>query len=97
MQELFELSARMVTRKNRRFRRYLLSARPFESTLTILLRQRGVGKTAMLIQHLLDRFEEFIRFVEQAGEDRFVCLFAVPGTAVRGAQAPDDIDKPMHL
>lgn len=58
MQDLFELSARMASLKNRKFRRYLLSAKPFESTLTILLGQRGVGKTTMLVQYLLDRFED---------------------------------------
>jgi len=58
VRELFELSARMVVQKNRVFRRYLLSEKPFASNLTVLLGQRGVGKTTMLIQHLLDVYED---------------------------------------
>lgn len=57
MRELFELSARMVSQKNRTFRRYLLREKPFGSGLTILLGQRGVGKTTLLTQHLIDCFE----------------------------------------
>jgi len=57
MQDLFSLSARMVIQKNRTFRRYLSSENPFDSGLTILLGQRGVGKTTLLVQHLLDCFE----------------------------------------
>ena len=58
MQDLFELSARMVVQKNRPFRRYLLNRNPFDSGLTILLGQRGVGKTTLLVQHLLELFTE---------------------------------------
>jgi len=57
MQDLFELSARMVIQKNRNFKRYLLSEKPFGAGLTILLGQRGVGKTTLLVQHLIDCFE----------------------------------------
>lgn len=57
MQELFELSARMVIQKNRTFRRYLLREKPFSSILTILLGQRGVGKTTLLAQYLIDSFQ----------------------------------------
>ena len=58
MQDLFQLSTRMIVQKNRVFRRYLLSRDPFKSGLTILLGQRGVGKTTLLVQHLIDRFND---------------------------------------
>ena len=57
MQELFELSTKMVRQKNRPFKRYLLNEKPFRTPLTILLGQRGAGKTTLIIQHLLERFE----------------------------------------
>jgi len=58
MQELFELSAKMVAQKNRSFKRYLLGCEPFRSPLTILLGQRGVGKTTLIVQYLMERFKE---------------------------------------
>ena len=57
MQELFDLSAKMVSQKNRHFRRYLLDEKPFRAPLTILIGQRGVGKTTLIIQYLLERYE----------------------------------------
>jgi len=57
MQELFDLSAKMVNQRNRPFMRYLLKEPPFRSPLTILLGQRGVGKTTLIIQYLLERFD----------------------------------------
>ena len=58
MQELFELSAKMVKQKNRPFKRYLLECNPFRSPLTILLGQRGVGKTTLIVQYLIERFHD---------------------------------------
>jgi len=58
MQELFELSAKMVAQKNRPFKRYLLGCDPFRSPLTILLGQRGVGKTTLIVQYLLGQFKD---------------------------------------
>jgi predicted AAA+ superfamily ATPase len=58
MQELFELSAKMVNQKNRPFKRYLLGCEPFRSPLTILLGQRGVGKTTLIVQYLMERFKD---------------------------------------
>jgi uncharacterized protein len=58
MQELFELSAKMVTQKDRPFKRYLLGCEPFRSPLTILLGQRGVGKTTLIVQYLMERFKD---------------------------------------
>ncbi len=57
MQELFDLSAKMAIQKSRPFKRYLLHDKPFRTPLTMLLGQRGVGKTTLIIQYLLERFE----------------------------------------
>lgn len=58
MRDLFELSARMVTRNNRVFQRYLLAQHPFSSSMTILLGQRGVGKTTMIAQYVINRYKD---------------------------------------
>jgi predicted AAA+ superfamily ATPase len=55
MQDLFELSMRIVKQKNRPFRRYLLNSANFETPLTVVQGQRGVGKTTLLVQYLLSR------------------------------------------
>ena len=44
-----------------------------------------------------DRVRHFIRFLEQARDERFVCLFAVPWTAVRGSQARHDLAESVKL
>lgn len=54
MDDLFELSRRIIRQKKRPFKRYLLQQPSFESPLSILVGQRGVGKTTMIIQYMLD-------------------------------------------
>lgn len=55
LQELQQLSQKFLTDKNQSYRRYFLQSPHFETPLSILLGQRGVGKTTLLIQYLLEQ------------------------------------------
>lgn len=52
--ELFHLSQELITLTNHTFKRYLFHTHPFASRLSILIGQRGVGKTTTLIQYLME-------------------------------------------
>ena len=55
LESLFEISSEFVELKNQSFRRYFMAVEyALSERLSILLGQRGVGKTTMIIQHLLD-------------------------------------------
>ena len=58
--QIFELSRQMVRQNHRPFRRYLMGQDPFSSRCTLLTGQRGVGKTTCLIQHLVDRYPDYL-------------------------------------
>jgi predicted AAA+ superfamily ATPase len=58
--QLFELSRQMVMQNHRPFRRYLMRHDPFSSPCTMLIGQRGVGKTTCLVQHLVDRYPDYL-------------------------------------
>lgn len=53
-QELFQLSQELISLNNRSFRRYFIQNTKLDHRLSILVGQRGVGKTTTLIQYLLD-------------------------------------------
>ena len=58
--KLFELSRQMVMQNHRPFRRYLMGHDPFSSPCTMLIGQRGVGKTTCLVQHLVDQYPDYL-------------------------------------
>ncbi len=61
LDQLFSLSQTFLQLRNRSFRRYFLQETTFTNRFSIIVGQRGIGKTTAMIQYLL----------EQAGGDRF--------------------------
>lgn len=55
--ELQALSQRFLTLKNAQYRRYFIQKTPLKTRLSLILGQRGVGKTTTLVQHLLDQVQ----------------------------------------
>jgi hypothetical protein len=51
---LQRLSREIIQLKNSPYRRYLIKRNPFDHRLSLLLGQRGVGKTTTIVQYLLD-------------------------------------------
>lgn len=69
LEELQKLSRNFLKLKTSPYRRYLIQAEEFSHKLSILIGQRGIGKTTTLIQHLLDqvegdRFDKRILYVQ---------------------------------
>lgn len=58
LDELRKLSRQFLKLKNSPYRRYFIETNPFKHRLSILLGQRGVGKTTTLVQYLLDTVEQ---------------------------------------
>ncbi len=58
-EDLFELSRHMIRMRMRPYRRQVSHARAFQSRCSILVGQRGVGKTTAVVQHLVDAFPDF--------------------------------------
>ena len=54
LERLLKLSREIIQFKNSRYRRYLIQRDPFGHRLSLLLGQRGVGKTTTIVQYLLD-------------------------------------------
>ena len=54
LDELFELSRHLIRILNRTYRRQFLQTRPFTSRCSILVGQRGVGKTTSVVQHIVE-------------------------------------------
>lgn len=61
LDELFSLSQTFLQLRNRSFHRYFLQETPLTNRFSIIVGQRGIGKTTAMTQHLL----------RQAGGDRF--------------------------
>ncbi len=55
--DLRALSQRFLRLKNVQYRRYFIQSTPLKTRLSLILGQRGVGKTTTLIQHLLDQVQ----------------------------------------
>lgn len=72
MNDLYELSERMIRQKNRPFRRYLLDQSPFGTSLTILVGQRGTGKTTLMIQYMLKHNNELCDNMLYVPMDHFI-------------------------
>lgn len=67
--ELFKLSQQFLEIKNQAYKRYFIQETPLKQRLSILLGQRGVGKTTTLVQYLLshtngDRFSAKILYIQ---------------------------------
>lgn len=54
LDELFELSRHFVRILNRPYRRRFLQTTPLNSRCSIIVGQRGIGKTTCVVQHLMD-------------------------------------------
>jgi len=55
LDELRRLSQKFLKLKNSQYRRYLIQDQTFDHRLSVIIGQRGVGKTTTLVQSLLDR------------------------------------------
>ena len=58
LEPCFQLSRTFLKVKRRPYRRFLLQRKPFQGQLSILTGQRGVGKTTVMIQHMLDTTDD---------------------------------------
>jgi uncharacterized protein len=55
IEDIFSLSRRFLEIKNKPYKRYFIQTTPLKQRLSILLGQRGVGKTTSLVQYLLEK------------------------------------------
>ena len=53
IEELFRLSQNFIRINNREYVRYFLRTYPLKNRFSIVVGQRGVGKTTAIIQHIL--------------------------------------------
>jgi uncharacterized protein len=53
IEDLFRLSQSFLTTYNRKYIRYFIKANPLQNRFSIILGQRGVGKTTSIIQYIL--------------------------------------------
>lgn len=58
LENILKLSRHFLTIKNRPYKRYLLNSTELKHRCTILLGQRGIGKTTTLIQYLLNHSDD---------------------------------------
>jgi len=69
LEELMKLSQRFLEIKNQKYRRYFIENTQLTQRLSMIVGQRGIGKTTTLIQYLLDyakqdRFSHSILYVQ---------------------------------
>lgn len=57
LDELIALSQTFLRLRNRAFKRYFLRDTSLTNRFSIIIGQRGVGKTTAMVQHLLDRYQ----------------------------------------
>ncbi len=57
LDELIALGQNFLRLRNREFKRYFLRDTPLTNRFTIIVGQRGVGKTTIMVQHLLARYQ----------------------------------------
>lgn len=65
LEELFRLSQNFIRINNRDYIRYFLKSNPLKSRFSIVVGQRGVGKTTAVIQHILSSYDNDI-FTDKA-------------------------------
>ena len=58
LEDLRKLSQEFLRIKNSPYRRYFIQNVSFKHRLSLVLGQRGVGKTTTLVQYLLDQVEK---------------------------------------
>src|SRR5690242_10098137 len=56
LSDLIDLSQTFLRIRNREFRRYFLRDHPLTNRFSIIVGQRGIGKTTAMVQHLLDSY-----------------------------------------
>ena len=56
LSNLFDLSQTFLRIRNREFKRYFLRDNSLDNRFSIIVGQRGIGKTTVMIQHLLERY-----------------------------------------
>jgi uncharacterized protein len=64
MEDLFRLSRNFINVYNRAYQRYFLKKYPLDSRLSIIVGQRGIGKTTIIIQYILNQYQD--RFTKKA-------------------------------
>lgn len=57
LDNLFQLSQQFLKVYNREHKRYFLKDSPFNSRFSLLIGQRGVGKTTAIIQYILSKYD----------------------------------------
>ena len=60
IEELFRLSQKFIRINNREYVRYFLRTYPLKNRFSIVVGQRGVGKTTAIIQHILSSYKNDI-------------------------------------
>ncbi|MCX6989473.1 MAG: AAA family ATPase [Chlamydiae bacterium] len=68
-EKLVEISREFLKNKNSPYKRYLIRTTDFSHRVSVVVGQRGVGKTTMIVQYLLDkvkgdRFDDRILYVQ---------------------------------
>ncbi len=58
LDDLIPLSQTFLRIRNRDFKRYFLRDQPLTNRFSIIIGQRGIGKTTVMIQHLLERYND---------------------------------------
>lgn len=56
LDDLIPLSQSFLRIRNRDFKRYFLRDHPLANRFSIIIGQRGVGKTTVMVQHMLERY-----------------------------------------
>lgn len=56
LSDLFDLSQMFLRIRNREFKRYFLQNNSLDNRFSIIIGQRGIGKTTVMIQHLLEKY-----------------------------------------
>ncbi len=56
LDDLITLSQTFLRIRNREFQRYFLRDQPLTNRFSIIVGQRGIGKTTVMVQHLLDSY-----------------------------------------
>lgn len=58
LDDLIPLSQTFLRIRNRDFKRYFLRDHPLANRFSIIIGQRGIGKTTVMIQHLLEQYND---------------------------------------
>src|ERR1035437_7658272 len=58
LDDLIPLSQTFLRIRNRDFKRYFLRNNPLPNRFSIIIGQRGIGKTTVMIQHLLEQYND---------------------------------------